>query len=604
MKRLDNRLRVLCRILLAFLLLIVALPARAETPRDELLRLVPENVGFCLVIQDLRGHSDAFLRSPFAKKLWESPIGMAISSAPEQKKLVEFEAHLKAGLGVTGAQLRDDVFGDAVVFAYRPGSPGKEDQEQGLMLVHARDAQLLAEIAARFNDIQKQSGDLKEVLVREHHGVKYNCRVERKGENFAYLHGPLLAFSTREEMIQQVIDLEQKQSKEESAVQRHLRRLDANQSLAALWINPRAFDAAFEQKAKQLKGAEATFLQTVQGHWKAVDGIALSAKVKESELSLALALSAKADLLPAAVRAVFAGDAKRSDLWRAFPDDALLAVGGRIDAAAWNDFLSGLLPEEQRKAVREASRRFAGPALGKNIATDVLPLLGPDWGVCVLAPRAEDKGWFPHTIWALRIQPGGIDHAMLNVLNSLALLAVFAYNGSHPDQITFHALEKLEGGYLSNDQEFPAGFQPAFTLKNGYLILASSPIALDRFSLSQTSAGKKQNPKSEVRNSKRAGSHISDFGIRASETGKDIPLFRMSLHHLAQYLNDHKSELGDHIAKKEQVSKADAARKLEALIQIFQLFNRVELTQRSGSGKLSMTLNVQTAYPLGDAAKK
>src|SRR5262249_8518955 len=155
----------------------------------------------CLVIQDLRGHSDAFLRSPFAKKLWESPIGMAISSAPEHKKLAEFEGHLQQGLGVSWAQLRDDIFGDAVVFAYRPGSPGKEDQEQGLMLLHARNSKLLTDIAARFNDIQKQSGDLKEVLVREHHGVKYDCRVDRKGENFAYLHGALLAFSTREEMI-------------------------------------------------------------------------------------------------------------------------------------------------------------------------------------------------------------------------------------------------------------------------------------------------------------------------------------------------------------------------------------------------------------------
>ncbi len=173
------------------------LPTQAGTPRDDLLRLVPEDVGFCLVVQDLRGHSDAFIRSPFVKKLWESPIGKAISDAPEQRKLAEFEAHIQQGLGVNWAQLRDDIFGDAVVFAYRPGRPGKEDQEQGLMLVHARDAKLLADIAARFNDVQKQSGDLKEVLVREHHGVKYECRVEGRGQNFAYLHGPLLAFSTR-----------------------------------------------------------------------------------------------------------------------------------------------------------------------------------------------------------------------------------------------------------------------------------------------------------------------------------------------------------------------------------------------------------------------
>src|SRR5713101_3604781 len=308
------------------LLFVFTLFAKAGTPRDDLLRLVPEDVGFCLVIQDLRGHSQPFLQSPFAKKLWESPIGMTIASAPEQKKLLEFEAQLQQGLGVTWPQLRDEVFGDAVVFAYRPGSPGKEDQEQGLMLVHARNDQLLADLTKRFNDLQQQSGDLKEQVVREYHGVQYQCRVERHGENFAYLHGHVLAFSTREGMLQQVIDLERKLSSEEPAILHQLRRLGADQALAALWINPRAFDASFEQKAKQLQGAEATVLQTIRAHWKAVNGIALSATIKESEVKMALALSAEIDLLPAAARAIFSDEIKPSSLWSAFPDKALLAV--------------------------------------------------------------------------------------------------------------------------------------------------------------------------------------------------------------------------------------------------------------------------------------
>ncbi len=83
--------------LATFLLIALALPAPASAPRDDLLRLVPEDVGFCLVLQDLRVHSDAILRSPFIKKWWESPIGKAIANAPEQKKLAEFETQLKEG---------------------------------------------------------------------------------------------------------------------------------------------------------------------------------------------------------------------------------------------------------------------------------------------------------------------------------------------------------------------------------------------------------------------------------------------------------------------------------------------------------------------------
>jgi hypothetical protein len=563
--------------LAALLLMLSALPATAGTPRDNLLRLVPEDVGFCLVIQDLRGHSQAFFQSPFANKLWESPIGKAIAGAPEQQKLREFETQLQQGLGVSWQQLRDEIFGDAVIFAYRPGSPGKEDQEQGLMLVQVRDAQLLADLAKRFNEIQRQAGDLKEMSDLEHNGVKYQRRLERHGENFAYLHGSLLAFSTREAMLQQVIDLERKSSAEEPAILRHLRRLDADQALAALWINPRAFDASFEQKAKQLQGTEATILQTIQAHWKAVDGIALTATMKESEVKLTLALSAKTDLLPGSAKAVFGGEARPTDLWRAFPDNALLAMGGRLDTAAWNDFLSGFLPEDKRQALRDLANRFAGPALGKNVAKEVLPSLGPDWGLCVLAPsaEAENKGWMPHAVLALRIQQPDIGHAVLQTLKSLALLGMFAYNGSHPDQITFHSMEKMEGSYLDNKEQFPPGFQPAFALNDGYLVLASSPEAMRRF----------------------------DFKKATAATGaKEIPLFRLSFHELAQYLHAHQSALAEHIAKKSQepsVSKEEVSRKLSDLIQICQLFKRMELVQRSDAGTLTLALRLQTAYSLG-----
>src|SRR5438445_399058 len=119
--------------------------AKAATPREELLRLVPEDVGFCLVIQDLRGHSERCLSSPFVKELRDSPIGQTIRQAPETRKLAEFDRHIQQVLGVSLAQLRDDICGDAVILAYRPGHPGKEEQEEGLLLVRARDARVRSE---------------------------------------------------------------------------------------------------------------------------------------------------------------------------------------------------------------------------------------------------------------------------------------------------------------------------------------------------------------------------------------------------------------------------------------------------------------------------
>src|SRR5207247_3290697 len=54
--------------------LLVALAGRlgAAAPRDELLRFVPADVGFCLVLQDLRGPAADLLASPFVRQLRQS----------------------------------------------------------------------------------------------------------------------------------------------------------------------------------------------------------------------------------------------------------------------------------------------------------------------------------------------------------------------------------------------------------------------------------------------------------------------------------------------------------------------------------------------------
>src|SRR5262249_6160505 len=87
--------------------LLAASVARAASPRDELLRLVPEDVGFCLVIEDIRGHGTAFLASPFFKQFRSSSTAGRIVDSPETKKLSEIDQFLERNLHITSIQLRD-----------------------------------------------------------------------------------------------------------------------------------------------------------------------------------------------------------------------------------------------------------------------------------------------------------------------------------------------------------------------------------------------------------------------------------------------------------------------------------------------------------------
>jgi hypothetical protein len=151
--RLISRLRPLAVLLL---LGAVAAPLSAATPRDELLRYVPDDVGFVLLLSDLRGHSAALADSPFAEQFRASPAGQALEKAPELKALTAVDKELEKQLGVGWSGLREDILGDAFIFAFRPGPPGKQEMEQELVLIRARDEKKLADLVNRINESQKR----------------------------------------------------------------------------------------------------------------------------------------------------------------------------------------------------------------------------------------------------------------------------------------------------------------------------------------------------------------------------------------------------------------------------------------------------------------
>lgn len=549
----------------------------AATPRDELLRLVPEDVGFCLVVQDLRGHVAALRDSPFLDQLRASRFGKAFAGSPELAKLAGIESVLKEHLQIDLASLRDDLLGDAVVFAYRPGPPGKPEQEQNLILVRARDPKLLERLIERFNEIQKQSGELQELQDREHGGKKYFRRVKTKEpEEFYCVHGPILAFSPQEGMLKRVIDLGRQAPAADATlppIAKQLQQLGTDHALATLWINPRAFEADLQQKAENARGQEATFLKTFLTYWKNLEGLALFAAPRK-ELEFGLSVRLKPEGLPPAARKLFAGAAQPSELWALAPEDALLVTAFRLDFHALVDFLGDFLTEDVRRSIRTSVDQWAGAALGRDVATEVLPSLGPDLGFCILPPAAADKSWFPQTLLVLRVKDASLGQSLVSALNSFAILAVLDHNGKHPDKLSIKSVmqDKVEVKYLAHDKAFPPGFQPAFAFKEGYLVLASSPAAVRRF----------------------------DPGTPRSTPPAEgeFPLLRVSLKSLRTYLTARRAALLGYAVDKKQASREQVSHQLESYLAGLELFDRVELSQRPALGQVTLTLRVRPSQPL------
>ena len=461
-------------------LLLPAAALRAASPRDELLHFTPDDVGFCVVLQDLRVHAADLADSPFVEQLRRSPLGAALQASKELGQLDEIDRGLRQSFGVGFDRLRDDLLGDAVVFAYRPGPPDKPDQEQGLILVRARTAEVLASLVESINKAQKKDGTLTDLQECSYGGATYFRRVEPHQTNYYAVRGAVLLFTGQEKMLQQALDVDRKTADAEPPLARRLRQVGADRAAVALWVNPRAFDAGLEAKAAKAEGTDAALQKKVLTYWKAADGVAAWATL-DAELHLSLAVLVRPDDLPPAARRLFAAAARPSEAWRYFPDDALIACGGRIDAAALMELLQDFQAKDDASAAADA-------LLGKDFFKDLLSHVGPDWGFCVTAPPANGKDWALQALLVVRVAPGDgaapVDGAVLSVVQIAASWAVYNYNHDHaaePLRLKTVEYNGKEIHYVSGDRPLPFGVQPAYGLTNGWLAFSGAPDVIRRF---------------------------------------------------------------------------------------------------------------------------
>lgn len=560
--------------LLACLTCLACAAPAAAGHRDQLLRLAPADAGFVLVVENLRENARSFLESPFAERLRGSPIGAAVRVSPDARKLEKAEDFCRKTVGVEWSQVRDDILGDAVVFAFRPGADGRP--EEGLLLLWARDEKLLAQVVDRLNDVERQSGELRRLEPQTYGGTSYVRRVEADCANCYYVHGSLFAFASREETLRAVIDAERKGTAAgETAVSRQLGRLGADGSLASVWINPRAFDREIARRAAQER-VDPAVRDAVAAYWKALEGAAVVCTLGTDTIELRLGGLTRSELLPPVARQILAEGDKVTDLWGRFPPQTLLTVAGRFSPGRWDDFFDGVLTKGAGPAARDLAARNVGGGL---------PQLGPDWGVCVTLPPAGEKNWLPRVLAAVRApapERSG-EASLLPAANGAVAFLVLVYNSSHNDQIEVRTVNQgdVEVRYLVNEKAFPPGLRPAYALKGGYLVAASSPEAMELFGAVPSTA-EMQTPEAPP------GGHA------AAET----PILRLSFDQLERYLRERRGEIVAFIADQTGLPKSEVAEKLTHLAEHLALFHGVEVTHRADPESFALTLRIRTAAPI------
>jgi hypothetical protein len=262
--------------------------------------------------------------------------------------------------------------------------------------------------------------------------------------------------------------------------------------------------------------------------------------------------------------------AQPSDLWQRFPSQSILTTAARVNAPALLDVLNGFLSDDTRQKVNDGLQKKFGTVLGMDFVKDVLPCLGPDIGLCV-APNPDGKP-IPDVLVALRIQSGPkdtpVDQAVVRAVETYASLGIVSFNAHQKDtkdylQLLSQQQNGVEVKYLTQ-RHFPDGFQPAFALKGGYLVLASSPQAIKR------------------------------FGPNAPKV-KGNPLLHLSFPQLAQLLKSQPKWLLDRFSDKDGPAAPAATGWLEEVVEVLGLLDNLHIEQHIGSGQITWTARLQTA---------
>ena len=346
---------------------------------------MPPDVAVCAVVSDLRGHWQKLDQAAWFKALRASPLVQGVISGPEFRDVLNFERDLKQYLQVDWPTLRDDVVGECVVFAYRPPGPGQDD-EQGLFLIKARNEGLLKRLIDRVNELQRQAGELKELEPRKHLGVTYYRRVHDKNTHFYFQQGAVLAITAKEDIIKAVIA---QKSETPAPIYQALHCAGADKALAAVWLNPRVFDAELQLKAKQ-KIEEGKTLEGFLAYWRALDGVVVSCDVG-AHLEARLTLLTRTADLPPAARKWLEQPPQASALWSYFPPNAVLSIAGRTELRELIDNLAGLAPPAERKMLLDAAQRTLGPRSEGRMSSARCCRISGRTGACASCPRRKDS---------------------------------------------------------------------------------------------------------------------------------------------------------------------------------------------------------------------
>jgi len=382
--------------------LFVAHAARAQPgprPADALLRLVPPDAAMVVTLEGLRDQAGLLLKSRLAADLMQLP---AVRTWLESEKYLQFErsrTRIETLLGANLTEVRDELFGDAVVLALRlpPEAPADNGRARGILLVRARDLALLKRLIRVVNTIQQDNGELAGIAERQRNGTIYHIRkfapaANRPSEWYVVYPDGTFAFSNSEALIQSVIDRKNPAPAGKDLAKGgakiglglgDLPKLKAvgsrlpQPAVARLFVDPRHFERSLAAAPRPSKPTDARIMAMLERYLAAVDYAGAALTLSDGAIVVRSVETLNPSLLDPWLRR-WAGDVRRLDPELArVPPSALALFSGHVHALALLDALCQIVPDQDQPRLATIETMLTGLLLGQDLRTRVLPLLGP-----------------------------------------------------------------------------------------------------------------------------------------------------------------------------------------------------------------------------------
>jgi hypothetical protein len=596
-----------CRPRVGFLLVILSLAlfrpipsARAEDSSQrgthELLRLIPHDSGVVLTLDDLRGQVRGLLASRLAGELQKVPAVRAWFDSEKYQQLETARDQIEGMLHAKLTEIRDQVLGDAVVFALRLPSDGPADpaRAQGIVLLKAHDPALLKRLIDLFNTIQRNNGEITAVVERKRGEIPYSVRQFPAGSNHApdayvaFADGTF-AISNSEDLVGAVIDRKtatvQSASRSPAALDaiekfRLLGQKLPDRTLARLVIDAHLVERLIKNSPHPRSSGEAL----IERYVGALESVGAALVIQDDRMTLQTAEVFDPRTIPEILSRSTAASSRAPAIDRV-PDTTLAIASVQVDFAALYKLLLPMVPELEQWRLANAESVLQGILLGQNLETRIMPGVGPrvlafldvpvDWEPKSEAGVSPNRGWPFPSIIAVELAtdleakpaPGGpssctsVADAIDNALNTiLAMMSLDEKRAqAHPRIVT-----RVVAGVLVKSLDPPFPFAYAVDRPGHRLVIGNSVAVVEGY----LAAG----------SDPRAGSRFRR--LQATAFADASSFFCLDLAAVQTAIERHRSRLIEMIASNEHRERQDVTRDLDQMLNLAKLFDAAYLTSR------------------------